>query len=164
MMAVPLSFTSRVDQIYSDLRQKHIRHAKSKQDKKHNLDYTYQAYTELKEYLTRLFDHSYQNIDYFITEKSVGEYFFDMEWKEPIENVILYKDEHQQFTSVLFYGIEWILASFEVLLLVFVDNLTNNFTYAVGVTYFVQKFMKFARNSLGRSNQVNKSLIDGRFY
>ena len=89
-------------------------------------------------------------------------------------------DIKASFTDILFYGKEFMLMSFEILLIAIVDYISQNFVLAVIITYLIQNvsflFLNFLdlnlflfqlfiffRFYLSKSNLARKTLVDERF-
>jgi meckelin len=67
------------------------------------------------------------------------------------------------FVDVLFYGNEWNLISFELLLFLLIDLAAHNFVLAAIITYIAARIISFVREVTGRKNLGKKALIDNRF-
>jgi meckelin len=65
--------------------------------------------------------------------------------------------------STLFYGQEYTLLIFFILLYSIVDAAGGNTPTAVLVTFFVHRAIEIARAMLGQRNIANKTLVDNRF-
>lgn len=88
-----------------------------------------------------------------------------MELKEipPPDKAIFYNDDGRSFNSVLFYGNEWTLMFFDLLVFAFVDSFSQNFVLAGIITYLAMKILIIMRDFLGRKNLTRKTLVDERF-
>lgn len=91
-------------------------------------------------------------------------------------------DSGHSFDAILFYGHEFTLIIFDIMVFSFVDLFTQDFLVAAIVTYFVGKvrvfrhfqiaflhkffclqFLSLVRQIGGKSNLARKTLIDKRF-
>ena len=98
------------------------------------------------------------------------------------EKAIFYKDCGHSFDSLIFYGHEFTLIIFDIMVFSFVDLFAQDFLLAAIVTFFVGKVsdpnrywtilsndfnllqaLQLIRNIGGKSNLARKTLIDKRF-
>jgi len=130
---------------------------------KSDIDETVSAYQSMRSFLTSFLDHTLRDMDYEVRDKVFFENLFDMEFQEAVENAVLYNDIKASFTDILFYGKEFMLMSFEILLIAIVDYISQNFVLAVIITYLIQNLFIFFRFYLSKSNLARKTLVDERF-
>ncbi|XP_013856595.1 meckelin [Austrofundulus limnaeus] len=102
-------------------------------------------------------------MDYVVRDKLILERILGMEFMEASDKSLFYNDEAHSFSNVLFYGNESLLLIFDTLFFCVVDLGSQNFVLAAVLTYAQQTIFGFLRNSLGRRNLVNKTLVDQRF-
>ena len=96
------------------------------------------------------------------------------------EKAVFYKDSGHSFDALLFYGHEFSLIIFDIMLFSFVDLFAQDFLLAGIVTFFVGKVksksksqsfhlhssfqtLMMIRQLGGKSNLAKKTLIDKRF-
>ena len=96
------------------------------------------------------------------------------------EKAVFYKDSGHSFDALLFYGHEFSLIIFDIMLFSFVDLFAQDFLLAGIVTFFVGKVKLKSRSQSfhlhflfqtlmmirqlgGKSNLAKKTLIDKRF-
>lgn len=72
-------------------------------------------------------------------------------------------DNGHSFDNVLFYGNEFTLFTFDIMLFCFVEVLAQDFLMAGIVTASIAYIMAMIRNVGGRKNLATKTLIDERF-
>uniref|UniRef100_A0A3Q3ECH4 Transmembrane protein 67 n=1 Tax=Labrus bergylta TaxID=56723 RepID=A0A3Q3ECH4_9LABR len=71
--------------------------------------------------------------------------------------------EAHSFSDVLYYGNEATLLIFDTLFFCVVDLGSQSFVLAAVLTYLQQMILRLLRNTLGRKNLVNKTMVDERF-
>ncbi|XP_020565832.1 meckelin isoform X3 [Oryzias latipes] len=123
----------------------------------------FKAYNTMNHFLASVIDHAHPEMDYIVKDKLTLERVIGMEFLEPIDKSIFYNDERHSFSDVLFYGNEATLLIFDTLFFCVVDLGSQNFVLAAVLTYLQQAMFRFIRNTLGRRNLVNKTLVDQRF-
>uniref|UniRef100_A0A8C7XKK2 Transmembrane protein 67 n=1 Tax=Oryzias sinensis TaxID=183150 RepID=A0A8C7XKK2_9TELE len=123
----------------------------------------FKAYNTMNHFLASFIDHAHPEMDYIVKDKLTLERVIGMEFLEPIDKSIFYNDERHSFSDVLFYGNEATLLIFDTLFFCVVDLGSQNFVLAAVLTYLQQAMFRFIRNTLGRRNLVNKTLVDQRF-
>ncbi|XP_070822056.1 meckelin isoform X1 [Chaetodon trifascialis] len=121
------------------------------------------AYHTMNQFLGSIIDHAHPDMDYIVKDKLMFERVIGMEFLEPSEKSIFYNDEAHSFSNVLFYGNEATLLIFDTLFFCVVDLGSQNFVLAAVLTYVQQMIFRMIRNTLGRKNLVNKTLVDERF-
>ena len=123
-----------------------------------------QAYRSINRFLTAFIDHSLRDLDYLVKDKLLLERIFDMEMAEaPVDKAVFYNDDGRSFNSVLFYGNEWTLLLFDVLLFAIVDLIATDYVLAGFLTYLIDRLVTHLRDSFGRRNLARKTLVDERF-
>ena len=85
---------------------------------------------------------------FFFSWKSIflNYFFFKFQDTSITDKAIFYKDSGHSFDALLFYGHEFTLLTFDIMIFSFVDLFVQNFLLAGIVTYFVGKV----------SNQITK--------
>ncbi|XP_077454683.1 meckelin-like [Stigmatopora argus] len=126
-------------------------------------DQNIRAYHTMNHFLGSVIDHAHPDMDYIVRDKLALERIMGMEFLEPNDKSIFYNDEGHTFSDVLFYGNESTLLIFDTLFFCVVDLASQNFVLAAVLTYLQQVIFKRIRNSIGRRNLVNKTLVDDRF-
>ena len=77
---------------------------------------------------------------------------------------IFYNDDGRSFTSILLYGQEWSFLLFNLLLFLITDWASGwNSIVAGFVAYLVDIVLVAVRDSLGRKNLADKTMVDERF-
>jgi meckelin len=76
---------------------------------------------------------------------------------------VFFHDFRNAFSRVLFYGIEYQLLVFDILMFTAFDAETGSFASAAFLTWLIGSLVDFARATLGEANISRKSLIDNRF-
>uniref|UniRef100_A0AAX7UAJ0 Transmembrane protein 67 n=1 Tax=Astatotilapia calliptera TaxID=8154 RepID=A0AAX7UAJ0_ASTCA len=128
-----------------------------------SLEPHFKAYQAMNHFLGCVIDHAHSDMDYIVKDKLMFESVIGMEFLEPTEKSIFYNDEAHTFSNVLYYGNEATLLIFDTLFFCVVDLGSQSFLLAAVLTYVQQVIFRFLRNSLGRKNLANKTLVDERF-
>ncbi|CAG6015490.1 unnamed protein product [Menidia menidia] len=126
-------------------------------------DVQFRAYNTMNHFLGSVIDHAHPDMDYIVKDKLTLERVIGMEFLEASEKTIFYNDEAHSFSDVLFYGNEATLLIFDTLFFCVVDLGSQSFVLAAVLTYVQQMIFGFIRNTLGRKNLANKTLVDQRF-
>ncbi|XP_038146935.1 meckelin isoform X1 [Cyprinodon tularosa] len=126
-------------------------------------DLQFRAYNTMNHFLGSIIDHGHPDMDYMVKEKLTLERVIGMEFMEPSDKSYFYNDQAHSFSNVLFYGNEATLLIFDTLFFCVVDLGSQNFVLAAVLTYVQQMIFRFIRNTLGRRNLANKTLVDQRF-
>ncbi|XP_068591688.1 meckelin [Cebidichthys violaceus] len=121
------------------------------------------GYQTMNHFLGSIIDHAHPDMDYIVKDKLMFERVIGMEFLEPSEKSLFYNDEAHSFSDVLFYGNEATLLIFDTLFFCVVDLGSQSFVLAAVLTYVQQMIFCLIRNTLGRKNLVNKTLVDERF-
>ena len=130
-------------------------------------DATIAAAEEISDIFKQLINFTEANAGSFVLERPFMDKFTDM----PPESVsmmqgaspIFYHDFKMAFTRVLFYGIEWQLLIFDVLVFTAIDMEVTSFAIAAFCTWVVGMGVDVIRSTWGEINISRKSLIDQRF-
>ncbi|XP_041798443.1 meckelin [Chelmon rostratus] len=128
-----------------------------------SFDQNIKAYHTMNQFLGSIIDHAHPDMDYIVRDKLMFERVIGMEFLEPSEKSIFYNDEAHSFSDVLFYGNEATLLIFDTLFFCVVDLGAQSFVLAAVLTYMQQMIFRLIRNTLGRKNLKNKTLVDERF-
>ncbi|XP_063221567.1 meckelin isoform X2 [Bacillus rossius redtenbacheri] len=128
-----------------------------------DLDIAVQTYRSVNKFLTAYLEHALKDIDYEVTEKTFMESLMDIEFTENAGKGMFYIDNGHSFGKVIFYGNEFTLATFELILFSFVDIMFQNFLLAAIVVAVVGKTVALVRKVCGKKNLAKKTLIDERF-
>ncbi|XP_038567465.1 meckelin isoform X2 [Micropterus salmoides] len=121
------------------------------------------GYQTMNHFLGSIIEHAHPDMDYIVKDKLMFERVIGMEFLEPSEKSIFYNDEAHSFSDLLFYGNEATLLIFDTLFFCVVDLGSQSFVLAAVLTYVQQMIFRLIRNTLGRRNLVNKTLVDKRF-
>ncbi|GAB0088742.1 Meckelin [Sergentomyia squamirostris] len=130
-----------------------------------NFERTILTYYSINRFFGAFIDHALKDLDYIVKEKTILEKMLNCEFEAILsENKgIFYVDNEHSFDEILFYGSEFLLFQFEIILFTFIVAITHNFLLAgitVGVVY---QILKFSVNLLTKHNLAKKTLIDQRF-
>ncbi|PSN51036.1 hypothetical protein C0J52_15421 [Blattella germanica] len=128
-----------------------------------NMDRSIYAYHNMNKFLAAFLEHALKDLDYDVREKTFVESLLDIEFTEIFDKGVLYADTGHSFDNVLFYGNEFTLATFDIILFCFVEVLFHDFLLAAVVTAFCAKILVIVRRVGGRTNLAKKTLIDERF-
>ncbi|XP_039264692.2 meckelin-like [Styela clava] len=120
------------------------------------------AYSTMRTFLTSFINHSLRDLDYNVRDKLFLEKLLNIEFQEPIDKAFFTIDDAYSFADILFYGHEFALLVFDILLFSLVDYGSKNFVLAAVITYIVGGVFKSLRGILGRYNLARKTLIDKR--
>lgn len=74
-----------------------------------------------------------------------------------------FTDNGHSFDNVLFYGNEFTLMTFDIMLFCFVEALSQDYLVAGIVTAAINHLLAMIRDLGGRKNLAKKTLIDERF-
>lgn len=75
-----------------------------------------------------------------------------------------YNDDSRAFSEVLLYGQEWSLLIFNLFLFMVIDWASNwNIILAAIITYFVDIAIVTIRDTMGKKNLADKTMVDERF-
>uniref|UniRef100_A0A8D8X0C7 Meckelin n=1 Tax=Cacopsylla melanoneura TaxID=428564 RepID=A0A8D8X0C7_9HEMI len=123
-----------------------------------------QAYNNMNRFLAAFLEHALKDLDYHVKDKMFVEALLDIEFSDAAaDKGVFYIDNGHSFDSVLFYGAEFSLFSFELMLFTSVLIWFDNSLTAGLVTIFVAKIIAYIRDLGGKSNLAKKTLIDERF-
>lgn len=122
-----------------------------------------QAYFIMNRFLSAFLDHALRDFDYMVRDKLLLERLLGIEFNDPIDKALFYNDEGHGFDTVLFYGNEWNLMLFDMVIFTLIDLLAADFVLAAFITYILGQLLVLVRDSLGRRNLARKTLVDERF-
>ena len=130
-------------------------------------DQTLAAAEEISDIFKQLINFTEANAASFVLERPYTDRLMNM----PPESVsmmqgaspIFYHDLAMSFQRVIFYGIEWYLVIFDLLVFTAIDKELGSFAIAAFLTWLVGSFVDHLRVSFGEANISRKSLIDSRF-
>ncbi|XP_061450003.1 meckelin-like [Rhineura floridana] len=121
------------------------------------------SYYALNRFLISFLEHRYRDMDYVVKDKFFLERILNMEFQEPGDISVLYNDGSALFGRTLFYNHELVLLLFETLIFSAVDLAAQDFVLATIITFVVQKLLQMLRNTLGRRNLAEKTLVEKQF-
>ncbi|KAL1449101.1 hypothetical protein WDU94_000334 [Cyamophila willieti] len=124
-----------------------------------------QAYNNMNRFLAAFLEHALKDLDYQVKDKMFVEALLDIEFSDASpDKGVFYIDNGHSFDSVLFYGAEFSLFSFELMLFTSVLIWCDNYLTAGLVTIFVAKFQEMENlenaENLGLSSDLNLSDLD----
>ena len=130
-------------------------------------DHTLAAAEEIGDIFKQLINFTEANAASFVLERPFTDRLMNM----PPESVsmmqgaspIFYHDMQMSFQRILFYGIEWHLMIFDLLVFTAIDKDLGSFAVSAFLTWLVGMFVDHLRQSFGEANISRKSLIDSRF-
>ena len=125
------------------------------------------AAEEIGDIFKQLINFTEANAASFVLERPFTDRLMNM----PPESVsmmqgaspIFYHDMQMSFQRILFYGIEWHLMIFDLLVFTAIDKDLGSFAVSAFLTWLVGMFVDHLRQSFGEANISRKSLIDSRF-
>eukprot|EP01135_Chromosphaera_perkinsii_P003399 Nk52_evm23s242 gene=Nk52_evmTU23s242 len=121
-----------------------------------------EAHQRVNKLLSRFIDHMLPDVDYVIRDKTYIEDFLGLA-ADVGEKGLFYIDEGHAFDACLFWGNEWCLTVFEISLFCIIDYGIVDYTISAFLTYLINRLIVNIRQSSGKRNIVNKTLIDSRF-
>ena len=100
-----------------------------------------QAYATMNKFLTRFLEHALKDLDFEVKDRLFLESVMDIEFQDTSisEKAIFFKDSGHSFDAVLFYGHEFSLVIFDIMVFSFVDLFAQDFLLAGIVTFLVAK-------------------------
>lgn len=110
-----------------------------------------------------IFTQALKDLDYEVREKIFTECLLGIEFTDAAEKGVFYSDNGHSFDSVLFYGNEFSLLTFDILVFSFIVVLSEDYLVAGTVTAGLSHVVSIIRNIGGRKNLAKKTLIDQRF-
>uniref|UniRef100_A0A3Q3E8H1 Transmembrane protein 67 n=1 Tax=Labrus bergylta TaxID=56723 RepID=A0A3Q3E8H1_9LABR len=116
------------------------------------------AYNTMNYFLGSIIDHvsaDRERVDFIVLKSFVHTSLFCLPC------CIIY--HAHSFSDVLYYGNEATLLIFDTLFFCVVDLGSQSFVLAAVLTYLQQMILRLLRNTLGRKNLVNKTMVDERF-
>lgn len=141
-----------------------IRGQRSSQQSGGISDASVKAYKDMNTFLASFIDHSLAGLDWVVKDKLLLETILGVELYDPVDRCLFYTDKGSfAFTSVIFYGNEWSLLLFDMLLFAIVDLIAQNYVLAAVITYIIGWGLQCVRDFLGKGNLGRKTLIDNRF-
>uniref|UniRef100_A0AAY5KR94 Transmembrane protein 67 n=1 Tax=Esox lucius TaxID=8010 RepID=A0AAY5KR94_ESOLU len=129
----------------------------------HPFDQSTRAYNTMNRFLGSVIDHAHRDMEYIVRDKLFFERVIGMEFMEPMDKSIFYNDDSHSFSDILFYGNEATLLIFDTLFFCVVDLGAQSFVLAAILTYAQQLLFRLIRDTVGRRNLANKTLVDKRF-
>ncbi|XP_032649664.2 meckelin-like [Chelonoidis abingdonii] len=163
IQAFEVLLTDRARQLYDKIMQPLMEGPRGKRVRVDLHEQRLRSYYTLNRFLSSFLEHAYRDMDYVVKDKFFLERFMDMEFQEPVDMSILYKDASALFSRTLFYNNELALLVFNTLLFSVVDLGTQDFLLAAIITFVVQKLVKMLQHALGRTNLAAKTLVEKQF-
>jgi len=128
------------------------------------LERSVKAYNQMNRYLSSFVEHAIRENDYFVKDKLLLEKLLKNELQPPDDKSVFYNDDGRSFTSILLYGQEWSLLLFNLLLFLIVDWLSGwNAILAGFIAYMAEIIITSVRDSFGKKNLAEKTMVDERF-
>uniref|UniRef100_A0A336LUV8 CSON013682 protein n=1 Tax=Culicoides sonorensis TaxID=179676 RepID=A0A336LUV8_CULSO len=123
------------------------------------------SYFNINRFFSAFIDHALKDLDYVIQEKSIIEQIMDCELQTYINESkgIFYIDNGHSFDKVLFYGNEFLLATFELMLFCLILILTDDFLFSILIVGISFKIFSAVVEKFSKTNLAKKTLIDKRF-
>lgn len=137
--------------------------AKDRKENSKRIERCIEAHEQMKTFLTIFLQHGLKGLNYIIKDKYFLENTLDLEFQEPKEQSLFFRDHFHTFDKVLMSGKESSFLTFEVMTFVFVDLFATDFILASIVTYLVHRLIKTVRYRGGKRNVIDKTLVDERF-
>ncbi|KAK7873573.1 hypothetical protein R5R35_009277 [Gryllus longicercus] len=128
-----------------------------------NVDRSVQAYHTMNKFLAAFLEHALVDLDYEVKEKSMSESLLDIEFSESLDKGVFFVDNGHSFDKILFYGNEFTLTTFDLMLFSFIEILTQDYLLAAILTGAISQILVTVRIIGGKRNLARKTLIDERF-
>ncbi|CAH0381316.1 unnamed protein product [Bemisia tabaci] len=122
-----------------------------------------QAYHNMNKFLAAFLEHALKDLDYEVKDKQFMESLLDIEFLDTSDKGIFYYDNGHSFDDVMFYGNEFTLFTFDIILFSCCQIFSQNYLLSAIYTAFVAKLITVFRSIWGRKNLAKKTLIDERF-
>ncbi|XP_076632800.1 meckelin [Colletes latitarsis] len=129
-----------------------------------NWEQTFDRQFKLKEFLCKFVDHCFKDVDYIIKEQYFFEKLFNTLFLHKAEKSIFYIDNNHSFDQVLFYGNEWLLATFEISIFTFMLVLYEDCILAVTVAVSISMLLIAIVKHNRKKNLDNNILLDKTFF
>eukprot|EP00051_Salpingoeca_urceolata_P013872 m.175519 g.175519 ORF g.175519 m.175519 type:complete len:968 (+) comp17921_c0_seq7:1121-4024(+) len=120
------------------------------------------ARATINRFLAAFIDHTFRDLDYVVKDKFLLASLCPVV-PDTNQHGVFYPDSGQGFASVLFYGNEWLLFTFDLMLFGLIDFLAESWVAAAVVVYVVQLVLIKVREVAGEANLARKTLVDSRF-
>ncbi|XP_012233806.1 meckelin [Linepithema humile] len=133
-----------------------------------NLKQLFETKSKIRLFLMQFLDHCSESEDYVIKEQHILEklcdiHFSDIKNRSSKDKSIFYIDNNYSFKRMVFYGNEWLLATFEITMFAFFLVIFNSCTFACTGTVIVSQLFLLIIRFLVKRNLCKKSLLDDRF-
>ncbi|XP_015177825.1 PREDICTED: meckelin-like [Polistes dominula] len=118
---------------------------------------------KLNQFLREFLDHCFKDEDYIIKEQHLIEKLCGILNTNTNKTSVFYIDNDYSFSQIILYGNEWLMATLEITIFLFLLTLYDNYILAAAITFILsQLFMKIMKHN-GRNNLSSKTLLDERF-
>ncbi|XP_076396266.1 meckelin isoform X2 [Megachile rotundata] len=118
---------------------------------------------KLKQFLYKFVDHCLKEEDYIIKEQHFFEKLFNILFPHNEDKSIFYIDNKYSFDEVLLYGNEWLLATFEMSVFVFIIVLCKDCILAITITILISVLLITIVEHNSKRNLDNNTLLDTTF-
>uniref|UniRef100_T1HAV0 Uncharacterized protein n=1 Tax=Rhodnius prolixus TaxID=13249 RepID=T1HAV0_RHOPR len=106
-----------------------------KQGGRHNGgDIIMQSYITINRFLAAFIEHALKDLDYEVRDKEFIEALLDIDIYDPSGKGVFFNDNGHSFDSVLFYGNEFTLFTFDLILFCFIELFSQNYLVSAILT------------------------------
>lgn len=163
-MYIPDTIREEYDTLFSKTQQNAGSGRGSGGGSKGNAEVVAKAYHNINAYLqTSVVDEVVTRYSSEVKPPSLVHKLIGMPPKKFKEHPVLIRDSSQLFSRVLFYGIEYDLVIFDLLIFIMWDLIFHDVFIAALLTYVVAHALMELRTTWGGSNIAKKTLVDERF-
>ncbi|XP_053976355.1 meckelin isoform X1 [Hylaeus volcanicus] len=128
-----------------------------------NWEQSFNIQFKVKQFLCKFVDHCFKDVDYIIKEQHFFERLCNILFLHSKEKSIFYIDNNHSFDQILFYGNEWLLATFEMSLFTFMVVLCKDCLLAIIVTVSVSLLLIIIVKHNRLKSLSNNALLDKTF-
>ncbi|CAG0892530.1 unnamed protein product [Darwinula stevensoni] len=101
------------------------------------IDVRHHTYLCISKFLQTFIEHNLKELDYTMTDRVFLETVLDLELQDVSEKALFYNDHRETFVNATFYGNEFTLSTFEVLLFIFIDTFAFDFALSSVCTFLL---------------------------
>ncbi|KZC13758.1 Meckelin, partial [Dufourea novaeangliae] len=128
-----------------------------------NWEQIFNTQIKLKQFLCKFVDHCFEDMDYIVKDQQFFEKLFNIMFFHNEEKSVFYIDNNHSFDQVLFYGNEWLIATFEFSIFAFMIVLFRDCVLAITVTVSVSMLLLLIAKHNGKKNLSDNVLSDKTF-
>ncbi|KAK9497063.1 hypothetical protein O3M35_004443 [Rhynocoris fuscipes] len=155
-----LVYTSLINNVLSES----IHFPFRKQSGKHNGgDIITQSYITINRFLAAFIEHALKDLDYEVRDREFLEALFDIDIYDSNSKGVFFNDNGHSFDNVLFYGNEFVLFTFNLVVFCFFEIFFQNYLISAVITGLFDKAITAIKRFGSRKNFAKKTLIDKNF-